>query len=378
MEIIFYFYSKMTHRIDLYDLSNGFTNQKIIATFKDKFYYQKELYSSFYNQLYTILSSIDDDTCKELIEQMNQLKNVFIYANEMISEYKNTIDIVSILAKKMLKKKEKYNHIKSENESLHLTNNELSSQSKKIENDYELLSNDYIKLIQQTSSLKSSDELYSSNVHNNIYYINQLRKNSILNQEIKEQKETIDILKSEKDELNRQISIIQNEMTILKFETNSTISKLEKDNNDLLFKLNTIHKKNDTVSLEIENLNQELLTFNSQKTSDNENSMEASTQCNSNRKESNDENSELNENEYLTTLELCSDFYQEENEESLSNRIQITPKGIIDKMKDNKFSNLVKDININKEKSSCVDKEKEDNLMFDLVDGLYLFDFVSL
>ena len=377
MEIIFYFYSKMTHRIDLYDLSNGFTNQKIIATFKDKFYYQKELYSSFYNQLYTILSSIDDDTCKELIEQMNQLKNVFIYANEMISEYKNTIDIVSILAKKMLKKKEKYNHIKSENESLHLTNNELSSQSKKIENDYELLSNDYIKLIQQTSSLKSSDELYSSNVHNNIYYINQLRKNSILNQEIKEQKETIDILKSEKDELNRQISIIQNEMTILKFETNSTISKLEKDNNDLLFKLNTIHKKNDTVSLEIENLNQELLTFNSQKTSDNENSMEASTQCNSNRKESNDENSELNENEYLTTLELCSDFYQEENEESLSNRIQITPKGIIDKMKDNKFSNLVKDININKEKSSCVDKEKEDNLMFDLVDGLYLFDFVS-
>ena len=133
-------------------------------------------------------------------------------------------------------------------------------------------------------------------------------------------------------------------MTILKFETNSTISKLEKDNNDLLFKLNTIHKKNDTVSLEIENLNQELLTFNSQKTSDNENSMEASTQCNSNRKESNDENSELNENEYLTTLELCSDFYQEENEESLSNRIQITPKGIIDKMKDNKFSNLVKDI----------------------------------
>lgn len=377
MEIIFYSYSKMTHRIDLYDLSNGFTNQKIIATFKDKFYYQKELYSSFYNQLYTILSSIDDDTCKELIEQMNQLKNVFIYANEMISEYKNTIDIVSILAKKMLKKKEKYNHIKSENESLHLTNNELSSQSKKIENDYELLSNDYIKLIQQTSSLKSSDELYSSNVHNNIYYINQLRKNSILNQEIKEQKETIDILKSEKDELNRQISIIQNEMTILKFETNSTISKLEKDNNDLLFKLNTIHKKNDTVSLEIENLNQELLTFNSQKTSDNENSMEASTQCNSNRKESNDENSELNENEYLTTLELCSDFYQEENEESLSNRIQITPKGIIDKMKDNKFSNLVKDININQEKSSCVDKEKEDNLMFDLVDGLYLFDFVS-
>ena len=368
----------MTHRIDLYDLSNGFTNQKIIATFKDKFYYQKELYSSFYNQLYTILSSIDDDTCKELIEQMNQLKNVFIYANEMISEYKNTIDIVSILAKKMLKKKEKYNHIKSENESLHLTNNELSSQSKKIENDYELLSNDYIKLIQQTSSLKSSDELYSSNVHNNIYYINQLRKNSILNQEIKEQKETIDILKSEKDELNRQISIIQNEMTILKFETNSTISKLEKDNNDLLFKLNTIHKKNDTVSLEIENLNQELLTFNSQKTSDNENSMEASTQCNSNRKESNDENSELNENEYLTTLELCSDFYQEENEESLSNRIQITPKGIIDKMKDNKFSNLVKDININKEKSSCVDKEKEDNLMFDIVDELYLFDFVSL
>ena len=368
----------MTHRIDLYDLSNGFTNQKIIATFKDKFYYQKELYSSFYNQLYTILSSIDDDTCKELIEQMNQLKNVFIYANEMISEYKNTIDIVSILAKKMLKKKEKYNHIKSENESLHLTNNELSSQSKKIENDYELLSNDYMKLIQQTSSLKSSDELYSSNVHNNIYYINQLRKNSILNQEIKEQKETIDILKSEKDELNRQISIIQNEMTILKFETNSTISKLEKDNNDLLFKLNTIHKKNDTVSLEIENLNQELLTFNSQKTSDNENSMEASTQCNSNGKESNDENSELNENEYLTTLELCSDFYQEENEESLSNRIQITPKGIIDKMKDNKFSNLVKDININKEKSSCVDKEKEDNLMFDLVDGLYLFDFVSL
>ena len=368
----------MTHRIDLYDLSNGFMNQKIIATFKDKFYYQKELYSSFYNQLYTILSSIDDDTCKELIEQMNQLKNVFIYANEMISEYKNTIDIVSILAKKMLKKKEKYNHIKSENESLHLTNNELSSQSKKIENDYELLSNDYIKLIQQTSSLKSSDELYSSNVHNNIYYINQLRKNSILNQEIKEQKETIDILKSEKDELNRQISIIQNEMTILKFETNSTISKLEKDNNDLLFKLNTIHKKNDTVSLEIENLNQELLTFNSQKTSDNENSMEASTQCNSNRKESNDENSELNENEYLTTLELCSDFYQEENEESLSNRIQITPKGIIDKMKDNKFSNLEKDININKEKSSCVDKEKEDNLMFDLVDGLYLFDFVSL
>ena len=377
MEIIFYFYSKMTHRIDLYDLSNGFTNQKIIATFKDKFYYQKELYSSFYNQLYTILSSIDDDTCKELIEQMNQLKNVFIYANEMISEYKNTIDIVSILAKKMLKKKEKYNHIKSENESLHLTNNELSSQSKKIENDYELLSNDYIKLIQQTSSLKSSDELYSSNVHNNIYYINQLRKNSILNQEIKEQKETIDILKSEKDELNRQISIIQNEMTILKFETNSTISKLEKDNNDLLFKLNTIHKKNDTVSLEIENLNQELLTFNSQKTSDNENSMEASTQCNSNRKESNDENSELNENEYLTTLELCSDFYQEENEESLSNRIQITPKGIIDKMKDNKFTNLVKDINTNKDKSSCVDKEKEDNLMFDLVDGLYLFDFVS-
>ena len=62
----------MTHRIDLYDLSNGFTNQKIIATFKDKFYYQKELYSSFYNQLYTILSSIDDDICKELIDQMNQ------------------------------------------------------------------------------------------------------------------------------------------------------------------------------------------------------------------------------------------------------------------------------------------------------------------
>ena len=365
----------MTQRIDLYDLSNGITNQKILDNFKDKFDYQKELYSSFYNQLYTILSSIDDDICKELIEQMNQLKNVFIYANEMLSEYKNTIDIIGILAKKMIKKNEKYNQLKNENESLHFTIDELSSQTKKIENDYELLSNDYIKLIQQqTSSFKTSDELYSSNTD----YINQQRKNSILNQEIKEQKNTINLLTREKDELNRQLSTIQNDMNILKTETNSTINKLEKDNNDLLSKLNTIHKKNDTLSQEIENLNQELLTLNSQKICENENSMIASTQDNSKRKESNDEHSELNENEYLTTLELCSEFYQEEKEESLSNRIQITPKGIIDKMKENKFSNLVKDININKEKSSCVDKEKEDNLMFDIVDELYLFDFVSL
>lgn len=74
----------MDKEIELLELSDRSSIKKIIDNFTEKFQYQKELYSSFYNKLYTLLSSIEDDICKELIIQMKVLKLVQIGKRLMI------------------------------------------------------------------------------------------------------------------------------------------------------------------------------------------------------------------------------------------------------------------------------------------------------
>ena len=55
--------------------------------------------------------------------------------NDITDDYKNIIDIMSILATKLIKKKEKISNLKIENESMHHEIEELSSQASKMEND---------------------------------------------------------------------------------------------------------------------------------------------------------------------------------------------------------------------------------------------------
>ena len=156
---------KMKKDIDLYDLIDKTSNEQFIEDYTLKFNHQQDLYNSFHEKLFNILSSIEDETCKEIIEQMDQFNETFAYINDITNDYKNIIDIMSILATKLIKKKEKISNLKIENESMHHEIEELSSQASKMENDYNILSNDYLKLLQQATAFKNRKESDSSLSH---------------------------------------------------------------------------------------------------------------------------------------------------------------------------------------------------------------------
>ena len=102
----------MKKDIDLYDLIDKTSNEQFIEDYTLKFNHQQDLYNSFHEKLFNILSSIEDETCKEIIEQMDQFNETFAYINDITNDYKNIIDIMSILATKLIKKKEKISNLK--------------------------------------------------------------------------------------------------------------------------------------------------------------------------------------------------------------------------------------------------------------------------
>ena len=401
----------MKKDIDLYDLIDKRSNDQFIEDYTLKFNHQQDLYNSFHEKLFNILSSIEDETCKEIIEQMAQFNDTFTYINDITNDYKNIIDIMSILATKLIKKKEKISNLKIENESMHHEIEELSSQASKMENDYNILSNDYLKLLQQATAFKNRKESDTSLSHfigdlggaheekkkvqestqNDLMsQIEELKKdNENLMKELQSQNYSLECITKEKTELNLKLSQMQTEINqkyILKSLSDFQILKLRKDNDALIQRMKSLQTKNDNLLLEIDNLNQEIKNLNSINSKKEVNYQlnviptAMSTQgnvCNPINTIIDDDNASYN---YLSTLDLGKELGDEEdNNVSPQHKIQITPTKIIEKMNDNKFNHLLCENckkNKKENKNSTKKTEKEDNHVYGLLDRLYLFDFI--
>ena len=401
----------MKKDIDLYDLIDKRSNDQFIEDYTLKFNHQQDLYNSFHEKLFNILSSIEDETCKEIIEQMAQFNDTFTYINDITNDYKNIIDIMSILATKLIKKKEKISNLKIENESMHHEIEELSSQASKMENDYNILSNDYLKLLQQATAFKNRKEsdislshfigdlggaheekkkVQESTQNDLMSQIEELKKdNENLMKELQSQKYNLECITKEKTELNLKLSQMQTEINqkyILKSLSDFQILKLRKDNDALMQRMKSLQTKNDNLLLEIDNLNQEIKNLNSINSKKEVNYQlnviptAMSTQgnvCNPINTIIDDDNASYN---YLSTLDLGKELGDEEdNNVSPQHKIQITPTKIIEKMNDNKFNHLLCENckkNKKENKNSTKKTEKEDNHVYGLLDRLYLFDFI--
>ena len=406
---------KMKKDIDLYDLIDKTSNEQFIEDYTLKFNHQQDLYNSFHEKLFNILSSIEDETCKEIIEQMDQFNETFAYINDITNDYKNIIDIMSILATKLIKKKEKISNLKIENESMHHEIEELSSQASKMENDYNILSNDYLKLLQQATAFKNRKESDSSlshligdlgynTIHEEKKKVQELKQNDLMSQieelkkenenltkELQSQSFNLESITKEKTELNLKISQMQTEINqkyILKSLSDFQILKLRKENDALIQRMKSLQTKNDNLVLEIDNLNQEIKNLNSINSKKEVNYQlnviptAMSTQgnvCNPINTIIDDDNASYN---YLSTLDLGKELGDEEdNNVSPQHKIQITPTKIIEKMNDNKFNHLLcencKKSTVKKGKRNSIkNAEKEDYNEYGLLDRLYLFDFI--
>lgn len=401
----------MKKDIDLYDLIDKRSNDQFIEDYTLKFNHQQDLYNSFHEKLFNILSSIEDETCKEIIEQMDQFNDTFTYINDITNDYKNIIDIMSILATKLIKKKEKISNLKIENESMHHEIEELSSQASKMENDYNILSNDYLKLLQQATAFKNRKESDTSlnhfigdlgGVHEEKKKVQESKQNDLMSQieelkkdnenlmkELQSQNYSLECITKEKTELNLKLSQMQTEINqkyILKSLSDFQILKLRKDNDALMQRMKSLQTKNDNLLLEIDNLNQEIKNLNSINSKKEVNYQlnviptAMSTQgnvCNPINTIIDDDNASYN---YLSTLDLGKELGDEEdNNVSPQHKIQITPTKIIEKMNDNKFNHLLCENckkNKKENKNSTKKTEKEDNHVYGLLDRLYLFDFI--
>ena len=413
----------MQQKFGIYDFVDKKSNEEYIESIQLKFKNQEELYKSFHDNLFNIISSIEDDTCKEIVEQMEQFKNIFIYINELTSDFGNLMEVVEEITEKIQRKKQKIQNLKTENDAMKHEIEDLTLQTTKMENDYNILSQDYLKLFSISSNCKPRKESSSSlsqslsefngskkeNKNKNQEEIRNKEINEIIELKNENEKLTKDItslknnissLDKEKYELKLKCSKIQteiNEKYILRTLSDFQILKFQKEIDNLQIKIKNLSIENESLQAENENLIMELknLTTNKREPTNYQNNINTttvSTQGNAYRNCNTvleDDNLSIDEsNNYLNTIDLGKELGEEEDNENnkeINTKIQITPNKIIKKMNDNKFDHLLcekckQSLSIQKENEKYINDLSElsnNNNSISISERLYLFDLFN-
>lgn len=413
----------MQQKFDIYDFADKKSNEEYIESIKLKFKNQEELYKSFHDNLFNIISSIEDDTCQEIVEQMEQFKNIFLYINELTSDFGNLVEVVEEVSEKIQRKKQKIQKLKTENESMKHEIEDLTLQNSKMENEYNILSQDYIKLYSLSSGCKTRKESSSSLIQSLSEFngskkenenknqeeernkaINEIfdlkNENEKLNKDIISLKNNISSLNKEKSEMNLKYSKIQNDINekyILKTLSDFQLLKFQREIDNLQIKIKNLSIENETIQAENENLILELknLTTNKREPTNYQNNINTttvSTQGNAYRNYNTvveDDNLSVDEsNNYLNTIDLGKELGDEddiEDNKDINHKIEITPNKIIKKMNDNKFDHLLcekcrQSLLIQKENEKYINDLSElsnNTNSISLYENLYLFDLFN-
>ena len=221
----------MQQKFGIYDFVDKKSNEEYIESIQLKFKNQEELYKSFHDNLFNIISSIEDDTCKEIVEKKKQFKNIFIYINELTSDFGNLVEVVEEITEKIQRKKQKIQSLKTENDAMKHEIEDLTLQTTKMENDYNILSQDYIKLYSISSNCNPRKESSSSLSQSLSEFNGSKKENLNKNQEEIRNKEINEIieLKNENEKLTKDIISLKN-----------NISSLDKEKSELKLKYSKI------------------------------------------------------------------------------------------------------------------------------------------
>jgi hypothetical protein len=249
--------------------------QNYIKNFSNIFNEEYSLFSNLKLNIDNLFSSVDDDGCRLILREINNLSEFFEYIkNSFISKLKDLNDLNFTILEKSTKRKNKINNLKEE---LRLTKekiNNLEINLNKSENNYDLLKNDYMKVLNNLNEKnnefeKEKNKFIEEHVQKYKLENNELRK---ANEELTNKNKKISLkfleLKSEKDRLAFKYNILKKEYDYKKEQiSNREIKNLKviKENENLNKMIKTLkteneelNRRNSTLEIKIQNTTTEM------------------------------------------------------------------------------------------------------------------------
>ena len=269
----------MNSQNDIISFDEYNNNNEYFTKYSSIFSTSKDLYSSFHKKLYSFLSTIEDETCQEILQEMEDFTRIFVYIEEIMEDFHGIADKAYVLLQKTEKRKKKITFLKSEKESLKQEISDLQSQMAFSQKDYNALYEDYIKLLSQYNNLvetqKSQIDVSSESfiikneqfnktkekIHFSEDFIKEMNdKNNSLVKEIKNLKSRISTLVKEKIDLSDKLNKVNKDLKndyILKSMSELTISKLKNEKVQISKSLNEFKKSVEKLLNDNKNLIQE-------------------------------------------------------------------------------------------------------------------------
>jgi len=249
--------------------------QSCIKNFSNIFNEKYSLFSNLKLNIDNLFSSVDDEGCRLILREINNLSEFFEYIkNSFISKLKDLNDLNNTIYEKSIKRKNKINNLKEELRLIKEKKNNLEINLNKSENNYDLLKNDYMKVLNNLNEKNAEFEIEKNkfveeHIEKYKIEINELRKiNEDLTNKNKKISQKFLELKSEKDRLVFKYNILKKEYDYKKEQiSNKEIKNLKviKENENLNKMIKSLkneneelNRRNSTLEIKIQNTTTEM------------------------------------------------------------------------------------------------------------------------
>jgi len=249
--------------------------QSCIKNFSNIFNEKYSLFSNLKLNIDNLFSSVDDEGCRLILREINNLSEFFEYIkNSFISKLKDLNDLNNTIYEKSIKRKNKINNLKEKLRLIKEKKNNLEINLNKSENNYDLLKNDYMKVLNNLNEKNAEFEIEKNkfveeHIEKYKIEINELRKiNEDLTNKNKKISQKFLELKSEKDRLVFKYNILKKEYDYKKEQiSNKEIKNLKviKENENLNKMIKSLkneneelNRRNSTLEIKIQNTTTEM------------------------------------------------------------------------------------------------------------------------